>query len=168
MLISNSFYSPQIQGIAVYLAYAFGPDVCLSDIFDFGENIPSWALSKGVELLALSSDGDHLMVGQSMGPSGTLSCNPMNAKETVNWFHKPYMVMCFPDKLLGPNLVFFIHLLPNGRGLCYTVQAKFWSQLCLSKSGYNDGVSTLIVPGFYMNLKVGSLQGVISHICNLS
>jgi hypothetical protein len=147
--------------LAVYLAHAFGPDVRLSDIFDFGENVPSWALSEGVEFLALSSDGDHHTVGHPMGPSSALSCDPKNAKATVDWFRKPYTAMCFPDKLLGPDLVFFIRL-SDGRGLCVIVQAKFRSQSRLSEGEHDDAVSTLITSQFYT--KVSSLQGVVSHL----
>jgi hypothetical protein len=59
-----------------------------------------------------------------MGPSSSLSCDPKDAKETVDWFRKPYALMCFPDNLLGPDLVFFIRL-SDGRVLCVIVQAKF-------------------------------------------
>jgi hypothetical protein len=35
----------------------FGPDVCLCNVFDFGEDVPIWAQSNGVELVTLSSNG---------------------------------------------------------------------------------------------------------------
>ena len=52
--------------LAVYFAQAFGPDVRLCDVFDFGEDIPIWAQSEGVELVALSSDGNHHVVDHSL------------------------------------------------------------------------------------------------------
>jgi hypothetical protein len=100
--------------VAVYLAQAFGPDVRLCDVFDFGKDIPIWAQSKGVQLVALSSDGNRYIVNHSVdGPVGTsspLSCTLKDASETVEWFRNPHMVMCFPDKYLGSDLVFFVDL----------------------------------------------------------
>jgi hypothetical protein len=113
----------------------------------------------------LSSDRDYHVVDHSLdhlvGSPSPLRCS-LTDTDTVKWFQKLYTMMCFPDNHLGPDLVFFIRLPPNGRGLCVTVQAKFRSQSPLSKSDYND-VSTLIVPEFYT--KVGPLQSVVSHIC---
>lgn len=97
--------------VAVYLVEAFGPSVRLCDVFDFGEDIPIWAQSEGVELVALSSDGDYHVVNCSpadpVATSSALGCFPKNASETVEWFRDPYTV---PDIYLGPDLVLFIRL----------------------------------------------------------
>jgi hypothetical protein len=148
--------------IAVYFAHAFGPDVRLCDVFDFGKDIPDWALLEGVELVELSSDGDHHVVDHSLnhmvGSPSPLCCNIAEATETVDWFQKPYTKMCFPDKHLGPDLVFFIRL-SNGTVLCVIVQAKFRSKPRLSRQDQDSSVCTLEPNEFY-NRKVSPLPGV--------
>ena len=140
--------------LAVYLAHAFGPTVRLCDVFNFGGDIPSWAQSEGVELVTLSSDGDHRtldhLLDPPMGLPSTLSCDLRRAVETVEWFRKPYTTMCFPDIHFGPDLVFFIRL-SNGKVLCVIVQVKFRSRLRLAKRDHEDSVYTLTPSQFYTN-----------------
>jgi hypothetical protein len=152
--------------VAVYLARAFGPDVSLSHVFDFGEDAPSWASLKGVKFVAFSSNGDHHIVDHALGPSSALSCDLANAEETVKWFRKPYTMMCFPDKFLGPDLVFFIRL-SNGMVLCVLVQAKFRSVSHLTQGDQVKATSALKSSNFYKN-DVSSLQGVESSLSRLS
>jgi hypothetical protein len=52
--------------VMVYLAHVFGPNVHLCDGFDFSKDIPVWALLEDVELVTLSSNGDHHMVDHSL------------------------------------------------------------------------------------------------------
>lgn len=146
--------------IAVYLVQAFGSNVCMCDVFDFGADIPMWAESRGVELVVLGAEGEYRTVNHSsnrlVGPSGTLSCNLTRAMETVKWFQRPYTAMCFPDIHFGPDITFFIRL-SDGRILCVILQVKFRSRPCLSKGEQDDSVSTLIHSQFYSN-KVSTLQ----------
>jgi hypothetical protein len=132
--------------VAVYLAQAFGPNVRLCDGFDFGKDIPVWALLEDVELVALSSDRDHHVVDHSIdhmvGSPSPLCCSLTEATETIKWFQKSYTMMCFPDNHLAPDLVFFIRL-SNGRVLCVIVQATFRSKPRLSKHDQDPSVCAL-------------------------
>jgi hypothetical protein len=143
--------------IAAYLAQAFGPNVRLCDVFDFGQNIPRWAQSQGVEFARLSPNGDHWTHHDPLGPSSAISSDLMNATETVGWFRNPHTVMCFPDIYFGPDIVFSIRL-SNGMVLCVIVQVKFRSLPRLSKRDNDMAVSTLEFSDFYKN-KVSLLRG---------
>lgn len=143
--------------IAAYLAQAFGQNVRLCDVFDFGQNIPSWAQSEGVEFVTWSPNGDHCTHHNPLGPSSALSSDLKDATETVQWFRNPHTVMCFPDIHFGPDIVFFIRL-SNGMVLCVIVQVKFRSLPRLCKQSNDKAVSTLEFSKFYKN-KVSLLRG---------
>jgi hypothetical protein len=151
------------ETIAVYFSKAFGPDVRLCDVFDFGDSIPQWATIQGVDLVALSGGLYHVVDrfrgdGCSMALCSALS----NGQEVVDWFKNPSSTMCFPDKLFGPDLVFFIRVRQRPRAtksskiLCIIVQARYQSDLCVALSAEEDAVSTLIPSEFYIH-KVTSL-----------
>jgi hypothetical protein len=151
------------ETIAVYFSKAFGPDVRLCDVFDFGDSIPQWATIQGVDLVALSGGLYHVVDrfrgdGCSMALCSALS----NGQEVVDWFKNPSSTMCFPDKLFGPDLVFFVRVRQRPRAtksskiLCVIVQARYRSDLRVAPSAEEDAVSTLIPSEFY-NYKVTSL-----------
>lgn len=131
--------------IAAYLAQAFGPNVRLCDVFDFGQNIPSWAQSEGVEFVRLSANGDHCTHHNPLVPSSALCSDLQDATETVQWFRNPHTVMCFPDVHFGPDIVFFIRL-SNGMVLCVIVQVIFRS---LPRLSNDKAISTLEFSKFY-------------------
>jgi hypothetical protein len=152
--------------LAVYFAQAFGPTVCLCDLFYFGNDVPIWAESEGVELVAASRDRSfHItrhFCGDPVGTSSSLCCDLQHAADTVEWFRNPNTVLCFPDIHLGPDIVFFLRL-SDGSIICVIIQAKFHSQLRLSKSNQADAVSTLKPSDFYRN-DVSSPHALVNSV----
>jgi hypothetical protein len=145
--------------LAVYFSKAFGSDVRLCDVFDFGDSNPRWAERQGVQLVALSG-GNWYPVDRSRwtGCPISLCCEHSKGQDTVNWFRKPSSTMCFPDILFGPDLVFFVRVGQRLRSMiiCVIVQARFRSSDRLAKSVQEDAVSTLTASQFYKH-KVTSL-----------
>jgi hypothetical protein len=145
----------------VYFSKAFGPDVLLCDVFDFGDSIPQWAMIQGVDLVALSGGSYHVVDrSRRVGCPMPLCSNLSNGQEVVDWFKKPSSTMCFPDKLFGPDLVFFVRVgqkLSAAKILCVIVQARYRSDLRVAPSVEEDAVSTLVPSELYVH-KVTSLR----------
>ena len=106
--------------LVVYFSLAFGPGVTLCQVFNFGDNAPDWAQIEGVELLAMSSNGEGYKTNYSPDDNAgiliTLCHDSQSATETVKWFENPDTVMCLPDIHLGPDIIFFC---PHTRSRSY-------------------------------------------------
>jgi hypothetical protein len=138
--------------LVVYFSTVFGSGVRLCDVFDFVEKPPPWAKTKHVELVAITSSGGVHKVdftsSDAVGPSSTLCTDLPSTKDTMDWFRHPTTIMCFPDKLFGPDIVLFVRV-DNNMTICIVVQARFRNRPTLSKADMTDAVNTLEPSEFY-------------------
>jgi hypothetical protein len=143
--------------LAVYMSLAFGPGVALSDVFNFGNNVPQWAREPGVELVIAPKccyKLDYSPDNTARVPI-TLCKTNGSAEDTVKWFENPTTAMCLPDKHFGPDLVCFLRL-PNRTIICVIIQSKYRSMARLDKRDQEKALSTLVPNDFYRK-RVSSL-----------
>ncbi|THH03790.1 hypothetical protein EW145_g6006 [Phellinidium pouzarii] len=139
--------------LAFYLASAFGAYVRLRDVFDFRGTVPQWA-EQTAELVSISwNDEDGVQshpfsLQDRIGVPSSIGHKCSSWLETAKWFKTTPTLMCFPDNLMGPDLVLFIRL-ASGLILCVVIQAKWLDQKYLSGVGLAEAAATLDPLFFY-------------------
>ncbi|KAJ7493345.1 hypothetical protein B0H11DRAFT_958677 [Mycena galericulata] len=149
--------------LALYLSAVFDDQTPLTDIFRFHEHLdpPDWA-KKPAALVSLYyvDDEDLLANNPSEGvvehhkrPSVTIGKDATNIQETLAWlkhtdtFRAP---ICFPDKFIGPDLLFILRLQDEARSLIWVaLQSKFSSDDALSGETIRSALPTVTPKEFY-------------------
>ena len=113
--------------IAYYLACAIDEETPLREILNFGAHVPGWA-NQAAGLVSISRRGgkleaDQFNLREYKTATSALGCKHDGYAATVNWFRNPNSLMCFPDNLMGPDIVLFIRL-DSGLIVAVIVQCK--------------------------------------------
>lgn len=107
--------------IAFYLSCAFDGKKRLCDIFSFGETPPVFA-REAAELVSIALTDGRVKASIFNLLSGEVATSAIgfNAKkmrndkkaidQTIEWLANPWTLMCFPDKLMGPDIVLFVRV----------------------------------------------------------
>ena len=152
LLLSDGRGEKFKEFIGFYFASAFGDGLDLCNIFDFGEAAPQWS-KQGVELVSVSLVGEQVNAYPFHLPShvgATLSIGKKcsSVEETLDWFKEPSTVLCFPDKLMGPDIVLFVRL-ACGLILAVLVQIKWISKSNFTKGTQYEALWSIQPSNFY-------------------
>ncbi|KAL5521779.1 hypothetical protein ACEPAF_2527 [Sanghuangporus sanghuang] len=145
--------------IAYYLACAFDDTMNLCDIFHFGGGAPDWA-RQPAELVSVVLDGNGLEANRFhlqdyIGSTSAIGINCTSLQNTMEWLDDPTSVMCFPDNLMGPDIIFFIRLF-CGAILAVLVQCKYRDKDTLGKGTFDAAVKSLDVSQLYQRSSLTS------------
>ncbi|KAL5498505.1 hypothetical protein ACEPAH_1858 [Sanghuangporus vaninii] len=146
--------------IAYYLACAFDDTTNLCDIFRFGGGTPDWARHPA-ELVSIVLDGNEIEANrfhlqEYIGSTAAIGINCTTLRKTMEWLDDPTSVMCFPDNLMGPDIIFFIRLF-CGAILAILVQCKYRDKDTLDKVTLDAAVKSLDVSQLYQRSRLQSL-----------
>ncbi|EJC97298.1 uncharacterized protein FOMMEDRAFT_164063, partial [Fomitiporia mediterranea MF3/22] len=142
--------------VAYSLACAFdGSSLC--DIISFGEHVPEWA-QQSAELVSVSMNEGGLVFDRFHLPNYEGSTTIIGAKHstvdaTLRWFQNTSSVLCFPDKLMGPDIVSFIRL-HSGQVLALVIQCRFRRKM--DKQTWESAVKSLDLSQLYVRQGLGT------------
>ncbi|KAJ6584170.1 hypothetical protein DFH09DRAFT_267454 [Mycena vulgaris] len=92
-------------------------------------------------------------VEHQMRPSVTIGKGASTPEATLNWlsFHDDHRApICFPDKFMGPDLVFILRLRDENRSLIWVaLQSKFSSENTLPAGTIRKAITTVTPDQFY-------------------
>ncbi|KAJ7746770.1 hypothetical protein DFH07DRAFT_942596 [Mycena maculata] len=149
--------------IALYLSAVFDNHTPLTDIFRFHKYIdpPDWA-KKPAALVSLyteddiEKDGDRVAMAEGrvqhhMRPSVTIGKDASTIEATKEWLrHTDRAPICFPDKFIGPDLLFILRLHDEEKSLIWVaLQSKFSGANVLDKSVIEGALPTVTPAQFY-------------------
>ncbi|KAJ7746777.1 hypothetical protein DFH07DRAFT_1038067 [Mycena maculata] len=149
--------------IALYLSAVFNDQTPLTDIFRFHKYIdpPDWA-KKPAALVSLyteddiEKDGDRVVIAEGrvqhhMRPSVTIGKDASTIEATKEWLrHTDRAPICFPDKFVGPDLLFILRLQDEKKSLIWVaLQSKFSGANVLEAKTIQAAVSTVTPQAFH-------------------
>ncbi|KAL5476981.1 hypothetical protein ACEPAI_3167 [Sanghuangporus weigelae] len=132
--------------VAYYLACAFADTSKLCDIFDFGDGVPEWA-TLPAELVSVALKGKGIEANrfhlQDLIDSTTaIGVHVDSVEEMMKWLKNPSSLLCFPNKTMGPDVIFFVRL--DGRLILpVLVQCKWSTANTLDKMTLQRAVYSL-------------------------
>jgi hypothetical protein len=142
--------------IAVFLARRFGTPTPLSDVFDFGGQVPQWA-KQAAQLVSLTTDtrrrvsGHPVDLDTNRATTVHLGSSASSWREDVAWFSSrnrtPFL---FPSNFMGPDILFALQL-ESGSFLWVAVQSRYRSKPTLSKAQVEDAITTVTPSEFYVH-----------------
>ncbi|KAJ7090882.1 hypothetical protein B0H15DRAFT_778576 [Mycena belliarum] len=155
--------------LALYFSAVFDDATPLKHIFQFHEDIPTpdWA-ERSATLVSLypvgiaGEDGMEVVhlapVGHHMRPSVTIGKDASSFEATLNWLHhNDRAPICFPDRYMGPDILFVLRLRDEQRSLIWVaLQSKFSKQNILPSTTLRKAVPT-VTPGKFYGLRVCSV-----------
>ena len=91
-------------------AFDDGRDVC--DIFDFGESVPQWAEQRS-EIISIEWKSGELEFhpfnyAAGIGALSAIGTKTKRVEDTLAWLENPETLLCFPDTMMGPDIILFI------------------------------------------------------------
>ena len=147
--------------IALYLISAFDDKkdgmsirLRLSDLFNFGTAPPEWA-KQSAHIVYFKMGNKKLAatdfcLSERAVPDLCYGRRCRTIEDTVEWFENPETLMCFPDKLMGPDIVFFLKL-DSGSIICVGVQCKWRSAVNLTTNEVKKATGSLEPLKFFVN-----------------
>ncbi|KAL5477030.1 hypothetical protein ACEPAI_3217 [Sanghuangporus weigelae] len=154
----NKGYNFEIS-IAYYLTCAFDDKTNLCDIFRFGGGAPDWA-RKPAELVSVVLSGNEIEANRFhlqdyIGSTSAIGVNCTTVQKTMEWLDDPISVVCFPDNLMGPDIIFFIRLF-CGAILAVLVQCKYRDKNNLGKATTDAAIKSLDISQLYQRSSLTS------------
>ncbi|TFK62947.1 hypothetical protein BDN72DRAFT_827066, partial [Pluteus cervinus] len=144
--------------IVLHLTSAFGDGCKLRDIFDFGGPSPrakEWVDigEEDAELVSLTFvDGlpkfDRFHLPGRMAGTQVLGHKCSSVDETLAWLENPTTLTCFPDKLMGPDVIAFARL-TSGRIIAILIQNQWRSAKTLPSDVQPSAESSVDPSKFY-------------------
>jgi hypothetical protein len=158
------------NGLENYLAFSFAglfngqpgrngqtgrPARRLDEIFTFAKEAPAWA-QQTATMVSYYHDSETALeeseVNWASRPSYSLGIHTFkDAKEdnVLPWLrHEHRVPICFPDKTMGPDLLFVLRL-EDGERIWVAVQSKFTSSDLLDKGVLTEAVKTVTPVNFF-------------------
>ncbi|KAJ6617947.1 hypothetical protein B0H10DRAFT_1279962 [Mycena sp. CBHHK59/15] len=143
--------------LVLYFSAVFDGTTRINEVFDFHGTSPSW-VRKTARLVSLykvpgQSQLEAGTVGESSGPCDTIGMGG-SFEETQRWLsHDTRAPFCFPDKMMGPDILFILEL-SDGSRIWVAVQSKFSSSNCLPKDVLIKAMATVAPEEYYGSRKV--------------
>ncbi|KAL5476916.1 hypothetical protein ACEPAI_3102 [Sanghuangporus weigelae] len=132
--------------VAYYLACAFDEMSKLCDIFDFGDEVPEWA-TLPAELVSVTLKGEGIEANcfhlqDLIGSMTAIGVHLDSVEEMMKWLKNPSSLLCFPNKTMGLDIIFFVRL--DGRLILpILVQCKWSTANVLDKMTLQRAVYSL-------------------------
>ncbi|KAJ7161999.1 hypothetical protein C8R43DRAFT_880435, partial [Mycena crocata] len=146
--------------LAFYFSAVFDDETPLTEIFRFNPHLepPHWAKKPATLVSLYRSDPDDGKVREGFvahhsRPSVTIGNGASTIRQTMEWLDhkdKNRAPICFPDTLIGPDLIFVLKLGDDEESKIWvTVQSKFSGEDTLPAQRIVDAVPTTTPNQFY-------------------
>ncbi|KAJ7152446.1 hypothetical protein C8R46DRAFT_1302822 [Mycena filopes] len=141
-----------------YLAFCFAKlfswkNHRLDEIFHFPRGAPAWA-HQTAQIVSLhkakaKSQLDECFVNLMSRPSYSIGTHAADLPATREWLkHERPAAICFPDTLMGPDLMFILRL-QDGSRIWVAVQSKFASQTLLTAETLRGAIRSVTPKNYY-------------------
>ncbi|KAL5476915.1 hypothetical protein ACEPAI_3101 [Sanghuangporus weigelae] len=156
--------------VAYYLACAFDETSKLCDIFNFGGEVPEWT-TLPAELVSVTLKGKGIEANRFhfqdlIGSTTAIGVHADSVEEMMKWLKNPSSLLCFPDKLMGPDVLLFVRL--DGRLILpVLVQCKWLTASSLGGMKLRSAVSSLRLSQLYKRRKLSDAKADAARTCAL-
>ncbi|KAJ7159583.1 hypothetical protein C8R46DRAFT_1224169 [Mycena filopes] len=152
-----------------YLAFCFAKlfswkNHRLNEIFDFPRGAPEWA-QQTAQIVSLhkvkaKSKLDECFVNLMSRPSYSIGTHAADLPATKEWLkHERPAAICFPDTLMGPDLMFILRL-QDGSRIWVAVQSKFASQTLLTAETLRGAIRSVTPKNYYSSFSTQKMAAV--------